>query len=88
MIFRIDLESLLIFILFLKRKNKIRKKKPLSVTLEGKQVCEKLSLGSRVKLPIGKIRWKTITPLKPYNEVSINQGEANMAIDQLIIEYQ
>ena len=56
MIFRKDLESPLIFILFL-RENKIRKK-TLSVTpyLE-KTVCEKPKSGPRVRLPIGKVWW-------------------------------
>ena len=56
MIFRRDLESLLIFVLFL-RKNKIRKK-TLSVTpyLE-KTVYGKPKSGPGVKLPIGKVRW-------------------------------
>ena len=55
MIFRKDLESPLIFVLFL-RENKIRKK-TLSVTLYlEKTVYEKLNLGSGVRLFIGKIR--------------------------------
>ena len=50
-----DLESPLIFVLFL-RENKIRKK-ALSVTpyLE-KTVCEKPKSGPRVRLIIGKVR--------------------------------
>ena len=32
------------------------------MTHEGKQVCEKPSLGPRVGLPIGKVRWKTVAP--------------------------
>ena len=56
MIFKKDLESPLIFVLFFLRENKIRKK-TLSVTpyLE-KTVCEKPNLGSGVRLLIGKIR--------------------------------
>ena len=55
MIFRKDLESPLIFVLFL-RENKIRKK-TLSVTpyLE-KMVYGKPKLGSGVRLLIGKVR--------------------------------
>ena len=54
MIFRKDLESPLIFVLFL-RKNKIRKK-TLSVTpyLE-KKICGKPKSGPRVRLLIGKV---------------------------------
>ena len=56
MIFRKDLESPLIFVLFL-RENKIRKK-TLNVTpnLE-KTVCGKPKLDPGVRLPIGKVRW-------------------------------
>ena len=62
MIFRKDLESPLIFILFL-RENKIRKK-TLSVTLYLKKtVCEKPKLGPGVKLPIRKVRWRAVKPL-------------------------
>ena len=55
MIFIKDLESPLIFVLFL-REDKIRKK-TLSVTpyLE-KMVCEKPNLGLGVKLLIGKVQ--------------------------------
>ena len=50
-----DLESPLIFVLFLKGKQ--NKKENLSVTpyLEN-VVCEKLNLGSRVRLLIGKVQ--------------------------------
>ena len=55
MIFRKDLESSLIFVLFL-RENKIRKK-ALSMTLYlEKTICGKPSLGSRVRLLVGKVR--------------------------------
>ena len=56
MIFRKDLESPLIFVLFFLRENKIRKK-TLNVTpyLE-KTVCKKPKLGSGIRLLIGKVR--------------------------------
>ena len=55
MIFKKDLESPLIFVLFFLRENKIRKK-TLSVTpYLGKTVCEKPKLGLGIKLLIGRV---------------------------------
>ena len=55
MIFRKDLESPLIFVLFFLRENKIRKK-TLSVTPYLKKiVCEKPKSGPGVRLPIEKV---------------------------------
>ena len=56
MIIRKDLESSLIFILFL-RENKIRKKTLNVISYLEKTVCRKPKLGPMVRLPIGKERW-------------------------------
>ena len=63
MIFRKDLESPLIFVLFFLRENKIRKK-TLSVTpyLE-KMVCEKPKSGFRGQVTYCESTIKTVTPL-------------------------
>ena len=62
--FKNDLESPLIVVYF-KRENKIRNKKTLNVTLTKKmRVREKSSLGSGVKLLIGKVRWQAGHPSK------------------------
>ena len=53
---KLILDSLLIFVLFLKEKQN-KKKLTLSMTpTKKKQVCEKQSLGPRVTLPIRKVR--------------------------------
>ena len=51
-----DLESLLIFVLFFKRVNKIRKKNPKCDSLFGKGGLRKTGSSSRVRLLIGKVR--------------------------------
>ena len=56
LIFRKDLESPLIFVLFFLRKNKIRKKTASVTPYLEKTVCEKLKSGPGVRLLIGKVR--------------------------------
>ena len=51
-----DLESPLIFVLFLKRVNKIRKKTLSATPSFGKGDLRKTGSGSRVRLLIGKVR--------------------------------
>ena len=58
------LESPLIFVFFLKEKQN-KKEKPLMRLMIRKGKSGKPSLGSGIRLLIGKVRWKCSTPLSP-----------------------
>ena len=62
MFFRKDLESPLIFVLFLKGKQN-KKENPKCDSLFKKTGLWKTESGSEIRLPIRKVRWWAVTPL-------------------------